>query len=92
MAIKIQYPVQLHADTKCPSCQQPIISMGQNMYVCQTGHVIEGLVLVTMRPRSKQEPAKASVDQEPLTPAYDKDIAKEDPRPRILPAKKETMQ
>lgn len=91
MAIKIQYPVRLHEDTKCPSCQQNIISMGQNMYVCTTGHVIEGVVLVTMRPKQKEQPpvkVGGIKDEEPLTPDYEK----ESKGPRILPVKKDVMQ
>lgn len=55
MPIKMQYPVQLHPDTKCPSCNTAIKQIGNLLYVCDTGHVLEAIVLVTMRPKQKQE-------------------------------------
>ena len=79
--IKIQYPVQLHQDTKCPSCNTGIKEIGTLVYVCDTGHVLEALVLVTMRPKKKQEPVQVKgiveddrrgMDDSPLTPSYNK--------------------
>lgn len=78
MPIKIQYPVQLNPETKCPSCNQPISTIGPNLYACHTGHVLEALVLVTMRPKTNKPPVEVGAvksgsitSDEPLVPSYD---------------------
>lgn len=76
MPMKMQYPVQLHPDTKCPMCNTAINSLGGNVYVCTAGHVIEGILLVTMTPKKPQEPVKVVdkvqdvADDKILTPSY----------------------
>lgn len=66
MPLKMQYPVKLHQDTKCPQCNTSINEMGGNIYVCQAGHIIEGILLVTLRPKSPQQPVKVEPgDDEP---------------------------
>ena len=75
MPLKIQYPVQLHADTKCPSCGNGINSLGGNVYVCSAGHVIEGILLVTQKVKGQQKPIQVSSEtpsEEVITPSYEK--------------------
>lgn len=80
MAIKIQYPVRLGAETKCPNCGQALNHMGANVYVCRSGHMIEGILLVTMKPKPQQTVVATTPpedkndvhgEQEALTPDYD---------------------
>jgi hypothetical protein len=69
MPIKIQYPVNLGEGTKCPSCNLGINPMGGNIYVCQAGHVIEAILLVTMRPKKAQQSVSVRnpITEPPLT-------------------------
>lgn len=78
MAIKIQYPVRLGVETKCPNCGQPLNHMGANVYVCRSGHVVEGILLVTMKPKPQQEVSVSTPPEDKddggnkaLTPDYD---------------------
>lgn len=73
MPFKVQYPVQLHKDTKCPMCNTGINSVGGNVYVCTTGHFIEGILLITLKPKTKQPPVSVTGMEEPLTPSYDQE-------------------
>ena len=61
--IKMQYPVALAPDTKCPSCGQQIVAIGPQIYSCHTGHVLEPYILITMTPRAKQPPVKLADDE-----------------------------
>jgi|SRR5580693_1071260 hypothetical protein len=75
MPLKMQYPVQLHKDTKCPACGNSIIELHPFLYSCQGGHVLEGIVLVTMRQKPKQEPVKVNPglpSDDPIVPDYNK--------------------
>lgn len=80
MPLKMQYPLRLHKDTKCPACNTQITSIDSNVYVCQgQGHIMEGILLVTLKPKPQQQPASGVTGSttttldKVLTPSYDKD-------------------
>lgn len=61
MAVKIQYSLRLHGDTKCPNCGHPIAEIGPGVYACHpNGHILEPFVLVTLRPKPPQPAVKAT--------------------------------
>jgi hypothetical protein len=80
MAVKIQYPLLLHGETKCPNCNQPIVAIAPGVYTCHGGHILEPYVLVTLKAKPPQQPVKASPvpeqvedknqEQGPLMPDY----------------------
>ena len=73
MPLKMQYPLRLHKDTKCPACNTQITSIDSNVYVCQgQGHIMEGILLVTLKPKPQQTENKAKSLDDVLTPSYDK--------------------
>jgi hypothetical protein len=69
MPLKMQYPIKLHQDTKCPSDGLPISEIGPCVYACHGGHILEPTILVTMTPRPKQQPVK--IEDSKKIPAVD---------------------
>lgn len=55
--MKIMYPARLSLDTKCPNCGSKIINIGGTLYSCQSGHVIECVVMVTLNKAQQAVPA-----------------------------------
>ena len=49
---KIMYAAKMDLATKCPSCQTEITSIGNALYACRSGHVIECVVMVTIHPKT----------------------------------------
>lgn len=71
MPLKMQYPLRLHKDTKCPACNTQITSIDSNVYVCQgQGHIMEGILLVTLKPKQKTTEETKRLENV-LTPSYD---------------------
>jgi hypothetical protein len=83
MPVKMQYPVELAKGTKCPSCNTEIVEIGPRLYSCQTGHILEAVVLVTLRGKRRENPVavntidnekrtdKGVTTEDVLTPSYD---------------------
>jgi hypothetical protein len=86
--MKIMYPAKLGPQTKCPKCLTGIISTGGALYVCQNGHVVECVVMVTMKASDVTQRAVPEAPSVP-SPRVQTNVHSDEP---ILPPKADKLQ